>query len=77
MKDLSMQDWIRKLETDSELKRIKVPVSSDQEIAEISDRMMKQENGGKALLFENTGTDFPLLINAYGSVERMQTVFWR
>ncbi|MEO7834789.1 MAG: menaquinone biosynthesis decarboxylase, partial [Ginsengibacter sp.] len=28
-------------------------------------------NGGKALLFENTGYDFPVLMNAYGSEKRM------
>jgi 4-hydroxy-3-polyprenylbenzoate decarboxylase len=26
---------------------------------------------GKALLFENTGYDFPVLMNAYGSEKRM------
>ena len=39
------------------------------EIAEITDRITKA--GGKALLFENNGTRFPLLINAFGSDKRM------
>jgi 4-hydroxy-3-polyprenylbenzoate decarboxylase len=33
-------------------------------MAEITDRMSKQLGGGKALLFENTGYDFPVLMNA-------------
>jgi 4-hydroxy-3-polyprenylbenzoate decarboxylase len=31
----------------------------------------KTPGGGKALLFENTGYDFPVLMNAYGSEKRM------
>lgn len=41
------------------------------EIAEITDRISKSGNGGKAILFENTGYDFPVLMNAYGSEKRM------
>ncbi|HEX4877906.1 MAG TPA: menaquinone biosynthesis decarboxylase, partial [Chitinophagaceae bacterium] len=41
------------------------------EIAEITDRVSKSGGGGKALLFENTGYDFPVLMNAYGSEKRM------
>ncbi len=40
-------------------------------MAEITDRMSKSGNGGKALLFENTGFDYPVLMNAYGSERRM------
>ena len=32
---------------------------------------------GKALLFENTGTDFPVLINAFGSDKRMAMAIGR
>ena len=45
------------------------------EITEITDRITK--SGGKALLFENTGTDFPLLINAFGSDKRMAMAIGR
>ncbi len=69
-----LQAFIEQLESSGELIRVKQPVSPDQEITEIADRMMKQTGGGKALLFENTGTDFPLLINAFGSTTRMRTV---
>ncbi len=41
------------------------------EIREIADRMSKAPDGGKALLFRNTGTEFPLLINMFGSERRM------
>ena len=40
-------------------------------MAEITDRMSKQPGGGKALLFENSGFDYPVLMNAYGSEKRM------
>ncbi len=39
------------------------------EITEITDRITKSR--GKALLFKDTGTPFSLLINAYGSPERI------
>ena len=51
--------------------RIRSFVDPKLEIAEITDRISKSGNGGKALLFENTGTDFPVLMNAYGSEKRM------
>jgi len=38
---------------------------------QITDRISKSGNGGKALLFENTGYEFPVLMNAYGSEKRM------
>ena len=40
-------------------------------MAEITDRVSKQPGGGKALLFENSGYEFPVLMNAYGSEKRM------
>ncbi len=67
-----METFIKKLEQVGELERIKVLVNTELEIAEIADRMSKQKGGGKALLFENNGTDFPVLINALGSEKRMQ-----
>ncbi len=61
--------FIKKLEAANELVRIKAYVSPDQEIAEITDRIIK--SNGPALLFENTGFDFPVLINSMGSEKRM------
>ncbi|MBN1183148.1 MAG: menaquinone biosynthesis decarboxylase [Bacteroidales bacterium] len=66
--------YINILESKKELIRINKQVDPVLEIAEIADRVSKMPDGGKALLFENTGTDFPLLINAFGSDERMRTV---
>ncbi|HVU96168.1 MAG TPA: menaquinone biosynthesis decarboxylase [Puia sp.] len=67
----NQQEFIQALEKAGELVRIRSFVDPKLEIAEITDRISKSGNGGKALLFENTGTDFPVLMNAYGSERRM------
>jgi 4-hydroxy-3-polyprenylbenzoate decarboxylase len=67
--------FISDLENNNELHRIKVFADPVLEITEITDRVSKA--GGKALLFENTGTDFPLLINAFGSEKRMSLAISR
>ena len=67
----NQQQFIDALEKAGELIRIKNYVDPKLEIAEITDRISKSGNGGKALLFENTGYDFPVLMNAYGSEKRM------
>ena len=67
----SLAEFIAKLEGAGELIRISTPVTSELEIAEITDRMVKTEGGGKALLFENTDKGFPVLTNLYGSEHRM------
>jgi 4-hydroxy-3-polyprenylbenzoate decarboxylase len=65
------QAFIEALEKANELIRIKSYVNPALEIAEITDRISKSGGGGKALLFEHTGYDFPVLMNAYGSERRM------
>jgi 4-hydroxy-3-polyprenylbenzoate decarboxylase len=67
----NQQHFIETLEEAGELVRIKAYVDPKLEMAEITDRISKTPNGGKALLFENTGYDFPVLMNAYGSEKRM------
>ena len=67
----NQQQFIDALDKAGELIRIKNYVNPKLEIAEITDRISKSGNGGKALLFENTGYDFPVLMNAYGSEKRM------
>src|SRR5438067_10178372 len=67
----NQQQFIEALEKAGELVRIKAYVNPRLEMAEITDRMSKQPLGGKALLFENTGYNFPVLMNAYGSEKRM------
>ncbi|MFT6849399.1 MAG: 4-hydroxy-3-polyprenylbenzoate decarboxylase [Sphingobacteriales bacterium] len=61
--------FIQAIEEDGELKRVSTLVSPNLEITEITDRISKEY--GPALLFENNGTDFPLLINSMGNYKRM------
>ena len=63
------QHWIETLESKGQLVRIREYVNPHLEITEITDRISKKY--GPALLFENTGTDFPLLINSMGTEQRM------
>jgi 4-hydroxy-3-polyprenylbenzoate decarboxylase len=66
-----LHQFISALDRAGELTRVKQFVNPELEITEIVDRVSKTKNGGKALLFENTGTSFPLLINALGSEKRV------
>ena len=66
-----LREFIAELEKRGELKRIKAPVSPELEITEITDRVSKAY--GPALLFENVpGYEMPVLMNAFGSFERMK-----
>ena len=67
----NQQHFIDTLERAGELLRIKTFIDPKLEIAEITDRISKMPGGGKALLFENTGYAFPVLMNAYGSEKRI------
>ena len=70
----SLREFIKQLELNNELVRIKERVSPILEIAEITDRVSKQPLGGKALLFENVeGSNMPVLINAFGSNTRINS----
>ena len=69
-----LRNFIEQLEQSGELVRITEKVSPELEISEIVDRVSKSKDGGKALLFENNGTQFPVLINMYGSLSRMCSV---
>jgi 4-hydroxy-3-polyprenylbenzoate decarboxylase len=64
-----LSGYINRLEELGDMHRIKTFADPVLEIAEITDRIIK--NGGKALLFENTGTSFPLLINAFATDKRI------
>lgn len=66
-----ISDFVVALEASNQLIRIKEFVNTELEISEITDRISKSQSQNKALLFENNGTKFPLLINAYGSSERV------
>ncbi len=68
----NLRHFIDALDAAGELVRITAPVNPDLEITEIVDRISKApEARNKALLFENTGTPFPVLINSMGSERRM------
>lgn len=67
----NLGEYVSFLESKGELLRIKEFVDPVLEIAEITDRVSKSEGGGKALLFENTGTSFPVLTNMMGSERRI------
>jgi 4-hydroxy-3-polyprenylbenzoate decarboxylase len=67
----NLNEFISLLEQAGELIRVKKFVDPVLEIAEITDRFSKLPGGGKALLFENTGTEFPVLTNAMGSEKRI------
>ena len=65
-----LQTFVADLEQRGWLKRVTVEVDPILEITEITHRVTKA--GGPALLFENVkGSRFPLLINTYGTKERM------
>ena len=77
----SLRDFLARLESEGELIRIKEKVSPILEVTEITDRICKSSDGGKAILFENvdgsdprlnnSGTGVPVLINTFGSKKRM------
>lgn len=72
-----LNNFIELLEQNNELIRVQSFVDPNLEITEITDRISKQPGGGKAILFENTGTNFPILINALGSEKRIALAFGR
>ncbi len=67
-----LREFLRLLEGKGLLKRIKAEVDPVLEIAEITDRMCKSPDGGKALFFEKVkGSVFPVVTNIFGSFQRM------
>jgi 4-hydroxy-3-polyprenylbenzoate decarboxylase len=71
----SLRDFLDKLEKDGQLIRVSEPVSPVLEMTEIQTRLM--EDGGPAVLFENviredgSKSDIPVLVNLFGTVERV------
>ncbi len=68
---MNIKNFIAELEKSGELITIETPVSPNLEIAELTDRQCKSPGGGKALLFTNTGTKFPVITNIMGSNSRI------
>lgn len=70
----SLRDFIQKLEKDGDLVRVSEPVSTVLEMTEIQTRVLAEK--GPALLFENVVTEngnssMPVLVNLFGTVERV------
>ena len=68
-----LQEFVELLDSRDQLVRVSHPVSAELEITEIVDRVSKGPGErNKALLFENvSGYELPVLINMFGSAERM------
>ncbi|QFY44365.1 4-hydroxy-3-polyprenylbenzoate decarboxylase [Candidatus Methylospira mobilis] len=70
MKYTDLRDFIARLETQGELKRVRTEVDPHLEITEICDRTLKRQ--GPALLFENTkDSGLRLLGNLFGTPRRV------
>ncbi len=70
----SLRHYIDFLESQGELLRIKEFTDPVLDITKTTDRECKSPGGGKALLFENTGSDFPVITNMMGSDRRIRYV---
>ena len=69
-----LREFVRKLEKEGELTRIRTEVDPILEITEVTQRVTRAK--GPALLFERPrGSRVPLLVNAFGSVRRMCLAF--
>jgi len=66
----SLRDFMARLEQAGRLVRVTAPVSPVLEMTEIQTRLLAEQ--GPAVLFENvTGFDMPVLVNLFGTVERV------
>ena len=54
----NLNSFVKILEKNDEIIRVQEFVSTDLQMSEIVDRFSKSSKGGKAVLFENNGTDF-------------------
>src|SRR5271168_3028701 len=71
----SLRDFISRLEGAGRLVRVSAPVSACLEMTEIQTRLLAEQ--GPAVLFENVvrsdgrRSDIPVLVNLFGTVERV------
>ena len=76
-----LREFVKRLEKEGELRRIKAEVDPVLEVTEVVQRAQAMPGprgnpGGMALLFEKPkGSRNPLLINAFGSARRMELAF--
>jgi len=72
MPSYDLRSYISLLEQHNQLARISVPADPVLEIAAITDRICKQPDGGRALLFERpVGAAFSVATNLFGSLRRL------
>ncbi|RYY72905.1 MAG: UbiD family decarboxylase, partial [Comamonadaceae bacterium] len=65
-----LREFMRQLEEDGDLRRVREPVSPHLEMTAVCDRVLRA--GGPALLFENpTGHRIPVLANLFGTPQRV------
>jgi 4-hydroxy-3-polyprenylbenzoate decarboxylase len=75
MPDQSLREFMARLEKAGDLVRVSEPVSTELEMTEIQTRLLAE--GGPAVLFENarnpdgSATEMPVLVNLFGTVERV------
>jgi UbiD family decarboxylase len=66
-----LQSFVRRLERTGQLRRVAVEVDPVLEVSEIVQRVVRE--GGPALLFERPrGSSFPLVMNLFGSMPRIE-----
>src|SRR5215510_2431607 len=71
----SLREFIKRLESEGELVRVREPVSTVLEMTEIQTRLLAQN--GPAVIFEQpvkadgTRSDIPVLVNLFGTVKRV------
>ncbi len=76
-----LREFVKRLEKEGELKRVHTEVDPLLEITEVTQRVARDperapRSVGPALLFEKPkGSSIPLLVNAFGSVRRMELAF--
>lgn len=67
------QTFLKRLEAAGELRRVPVEVDPYLEMGAVADRVSKLPGGGPALFFERPqGHRMPVVMNAFGSLRRMQ-----
>jgi 4-hydroxy-3-polyprenylbenzoate decarboxylase len=71
-----LQAFVAHLEANRQLRRIRVEVDPVLEAGEIAQRVLRE--GGPALLFERpSGASLPLVMNLFGTMDRIQTALGR
>jgi 4-hydroxybenzoate decarboxylase subunit C len=71
-----LQQFVRYLEQKGQLKRVRAEVDPELEVTEITQRVVREQ--GPALLFERpTGSSIPLVMNLFGTMDRVRAALGR